>query len=231
MDYSITPTGTTPRGWRALDLQPLDAHQGPRDGYQSVRESHNMAPAVCISNGTQRHPYCRPIGGPVGFDSQRQRTRRTPVVITLPKHHGTHQKAQVRLAAPAVRRGGFGTCGWADVGRWNDSDAAPHWRGFQLEEYPAAFGRRRPTRMPSSNPWARSPDGRPSRTVPGQGTRTRDSLEERSSAAGWTGESPGLGNRQSGMDASEYAAAPLDPRADGPRAPYLGQGRLSRAEG
>ena len=86
---------------------------------------------------------------------------------TLPQHHGTHQKAQVRLAAPAVRRGGFGTCGWTDVGRWNDSDAAPHWRGFQLEEYPAAFGRRRPTRMPSSNPWARSPDGRPPRTVPG----------------------------------------------------------------
>ena len=63
-----------------------------------------MAPAVCISNGTQRHPYCRPIGGPVGFDSQGQRTMthvpRTRVLrCTFLYHHGTHPKAQVRLAA------------------------------------------------------------------------------------------------------------------------------------
>jgi hypothetical protein len=66
-------------------------------------QSARMMPAVCTSNGTQRHPYCLPIGGPVGFDSQRQRNRPTPMRsrLALPKFllFGTHQKAHVRSAA------------------------------------------------------------------------------------------------------------------------------------
>ena len=61
-----------------------------------------MAPLYAHLNGIQRHPYCRPIGGPVGFDPQRQRICHTAFVAcavgdTL--HHGTRRKAQVRLAS------------------------------------------------------------------------------------------------------------------------------------
>ncbi len=89
-----------------------------------------------------------------------------------------------RLAAAVL--GGSGTCGWTVVGRWNDSGSAGNLEpempprpgrpgrattchgkaaripGVQLEESPAAFGIRRPTRTPSRS-W---PPGTARRTAP-----------------------------------------------------------------
>jgi hypothetical protein len=39
---------------------------------------HGMAPAVCILNALDGTHNCRPIGGPVGFDSKRQRSGTYP---------------------------------------------------------------------------------------------------------------------------------------------------------
>ena len=112
-----------------------------------------MAPLYAYSNGIQRHPYCRPIGGPVGFDPRRQRTYHTAFVAcavgdTL--HHGTRRKAQVRLAsagssltavalelvAGKTWAAGLTRKPGAGLDRYSTT------RGFQLEEPPAAFGRR-----------------------------------------------------------------------------------------
>ena len=61
-----------------------------------------MAPLFAYLNGIQRHPYCRPIGGPIGFDPRRQRIDHTAFVACAvgdTHHHGTRRKAQVRLAS------------------------------------------------------------------------------------------------------------------------------------
>ncbi len=50
-----------------------------------------MAPTVCTSNGTQRHPYCRPIGGPVGFVTHRQRG------LAHDHTHGSHTAREAHV--------------------------------------------------------------------------------------------------------------------------------------
>ena len=112
-----------------------------------------MAPLYAYSNGIQRHPYCRPIGGPVGFDPRRQRINHTASVVCAvgdTHHHGTRRKAQVRLAAAGsvltavalelvagkTWAAGLTRKPGAGLDRYSTT------RGFQLEEPPAAFGRR-----------------------------------------------------------------------------------------
>jgi hypothetical protein len=51
-----------------------------------------------------------------------------------------------------AHRGGFGTFGWTGVGRWYDSDADHVGAASNLKSTPAAFGKRRPTRMPPAYP-------------------------------------------------------------------------------
>jgi hypothetical protein len=108
-------------------------------------------------------------------------------------YHPTHiMKAQVRLAAPAERRGGFGTFGWTmwaagmtrnlpSLGGQLDHNEP----GLQLEESPAAFSGRRLTRklpgttrqLDLSYVLARRNRLRPRRliSVPGPGAGNHDS--------------------------------------------------------
>ena len=112
-----------------------------------------MAPLFAYLNGIQRHPYCRPIGGPVGFDPRRQRINHTAFVVCAvgdTHHHGTRRKAQVRLAAAGslltavalelvagkTWAAGLTRTLGAELDRYSTT------RSIQLEESPAAFGRR-----------------------------------------------------------------------------------------
>ena len=78
-------------------------------------ESHIMAPAVCILNPSNGTHNCRP-----GWRTCLGSTPSGSVPLyacACPKPPGRTKKAQVRLASPSERRGGFGTCGWRGAGR------------------------------------------------------------------------------------------------------------------
>ena len=96
---AVTSTPPSHHDEDTLD-KPLVRPRGPTErSYQSACKWTRTAPAVCIWNGTQRPPYCRPVGGPAGFDSQRQRTLTYDIthVCVIRCHgayiyHGTHPK-------------------------------------------------------------------------------------------------------------------------------------------
>ena len=96
---AVTSTPPSHHDEDTLD-KPLVRPRGPTErSYQSACKWTRTAPAVCIWNGTQRPPYCRPVGGPAGFDSQRQRTltydtMQVCVIRCLETHIylGTHPK-------------------------------------------------------------------------------------------------------------------------------------------
>ena len=90
-----------------------------------------------------------------------------------------------------AHRGGFGTFGWTDVGRWNDSEsedatgpAGPGEPDSNSKSTPAAFGTSRPTRMPPAQE-AIGPPARGSSSLGGQATsRGLDYPVARGRAAG-----------------------------------------------
>ena len=142
-----------------------------------------MAPLFAYLNGIQRHPYCRPIGGPVGFDPRRQRIDHTAFVACAvgdTHHHGTRRKAQDRLAsagsmltavalelvAGKTWAAGLTRKPGAGLDRYSTT------RGFQLEEPPAAFGRRGRLGCPTGHGIPHGLDGRDSRDW-GRGHRLR----------------------------------------------------------
>ena len=129
-----------------------------------------MAPLFAHLNGTQRHPYCRPIGGPVGFDPRRQRINHTAFVVCAvgdTHHHGTRRKAQVRLAsagslltavalelvAGKTWAAGLTRTLGAELDRYSTT------RSIQLEESPAAFGRRGRLGCPPARAGCSGPEG------------------------------------------------------------------------
>jgi hypothetical protein len=67
-------------------------------------------PLCAYSNGIQQPPFCRPTGGPAGFDPHGSSTPHLTYVAAgtrQPSHlsHGTRKRGQVRLAAGARSRG------------------------------------------------------------------------------------------------------------------------------
>jgi hypothetical protein len=76
------------------------------------------------------------------------------VMRCRPSSSGTHLEGASSNSRRGVlaHRGGFGTFGWTGVGRWYDSDADHVGAASNLKSTPAAFGKRRPTRMPPAYP-------------------------------------------------------------------------------
>ena len=79
-------------------------------------ESHIMAPAVCILNPSNGTHNCRP-GWRTCLGSTPSRSVRLYACACLKSCQAAPKKSQVRLASPAERWGGFGTCGWRGAGR------------------------------------------------------------------------------------------------------------------
>ena len=79
-------------------------------------ESHIMAPAVCILNPSNGTHNCRP-GWRTCLGSTPSGSVRLYACACLKSCRAAPEKAQVRLASPSERRGGFGTCGWRGAGR------------------------------------------------------------------------------------------------------------------
>jgi hypothetical protein len=76
------------------------------------------------------------------------------VMRCRPSSSGTHLEGASSNSRRGVlaHRGGFETFGWTGVGRWYDSDADHVGAASNLKSTPAAFGKRRPTRMPPAYP-------------------------------------------------------------------------------
>ena len=81
-------------------------------------ESHTMAPAVCISNPSNGTHNCRP-GWRTCWVRLPTAAYRSTHALAYEPSRAAPMKAQVRLASPPERRGGFGTCGWIGAGRPN----------------------------------------------------------------------------------------------------------------
>ena len=79
-------------------------------------ESHTMAPAVCILNPSNGTHNCRPGWRTCWVRLPMAAYRSTHALANEPSR-AAPMKAQVRLASPSERRGGFGTCGWRGAGR------------------------------------------------------------------------------------------------------------------
>jgi hypothetical protein len=84
---------------------------------------------------------------------------------------------------------GFGTFGWTGVGRWYDSDSDHFGSASNLKSTPAAFGKRRLTRMPPAYPGL------------GHFARTRHWPEGKAADCGLDSPShPSIGSRQPRRD-------------------------------
>ena len=100
---------------QVLRCPTMTPRRAPRAPWKAQDVSHIMAPAVCISNPSNGTHNCRP-----GWRTCLGSTPSGSVPLyacACPKPPGRTKKAQVRLASPSERRGGFGTCGWTGAGR------------------------------------------------------------------------------------------------------------------
>ena len=79
-------------------------------------ESHTMAPAVCILNPSNGTHNCRP-GWRTCWVRLPSAAYRSTHTLAYEPSRAAPMKAQVRLASPPERRGGFGTCGWMRCGQ------------------------------------------------------------------------------------------------------------------
>ena len=100
---------------QVLRCPTMTPRRAPRAPWKAQDVSHIMAPAVCILNPSNGTHNCRP-----GWRTCLGSTPSGSVPLyacACPKPPSRTKKAQVRLASPSERRGGFGTCGWTGAGR------------------------------------------------------------------------------------------------------------------
>jgi hypothetical protein len=100
---------------QVLRCSTMTPRRAPRAPWKAQDVSHIMAPAVCILNPSNGTHNCRP-----GWRTCLGSTPSGSALLyacARPKPPSRTKKAQVRLASPSERRGGFGTCGWTGAGR------------------------------------------------------------------------------------------------------------------
>ena len=115
------PGGTLSRRQVPVPASPMMLHldtttsaSSPVEG--TWCESHTMAPAVCISNPSNGTHNCRP-GWRTCWVRLPSAAYRSTHTLAYEPSRAAPMKAQVRLASPPERRGGFGTCGWMRCGQ------------------------------------------------------------------------------------------------------------------
>ena len=101
---------------QVLRCPTMTPRRAPRAPWKAQDVSHIMAPAVCILNPSNGTHNCRP-GWRTCWVRLPTAAYRSTHALAYEPSRAAPMKAQVRLASPPERRGGFGTCGWMRCGQ------------------------------------------------------------------------------------------------------------------